>query len=354
VTSDLGVLIKKEAKKVMAVGNELSQEELEALLGEEKGEETPLAGLTPEEGDVLKSISGTSMNAGATALSTILNKQVTIAEPSVNEIVPDKIVESIPGAAIVVEVEYSGGIKGPTYVIFLKEHGAMIADLMMGGDGTAPPEEINDLYLGALGEALGQMIDSTAVSLSSSLGKTVTASSPKIKIVDFKKGIPKDLPVFKESKVVEIDYNFTLGDLSEGKLIQLLPQNIAKPIVATVLGEVAQPKAPTPAFAPGVHPVRFAQLTPSETTQLPANLKLLMDVPMNVSVEIGRKKMTLKNILDLGSGAIVELDKMANEPVDIFVNGKLIAKGGVVVIDDNFGVRITDIITPEERVEYLK
>jgi len=338
----------------MALGNELSQEELEALLGEEKEEEVPEAKFTPEEGEVLKSISATSMNAGATALSTILNKQVTIAKPKINEIPPDKIVELVPGPAIVVEVEYSGGIKGPTYVIFLKEHGAMIADLMMGGDGTSPPEEINDLYLGALGEALGQMIDSTAVSLSSSLGKTVTASSPKIKIVDFKKGVPKDLPVFTESKVMEIDYDFTLGDLSEGKLIQLLPQNIAKPIISSVIGERAQPKVSTPAFAPGVHQVRFAQLTPTETTQLPANLKLLMDVPMNVSVEIGRKKITLKNILELGTGSIVELDKMANEPVEILVNGKLIAKGGVVVIDDNFGVRITDIISPEERIEYLK
>ncbi|MEW6097347.1 MAG: flagellar motor switch protein FliN [bacterium] len=335
----------------MASGNELSQEELEALLGEEMEEEAPVSGLTIEEGGVLKDVSGTSMNAAATALSTILNKQVTIADPEVNEVSPAKITQDIPGAAIVVEVEYSGGLKGPTYVVFLKEHGARIADLMMGGDGTSPPEEINDLYLGALGEALGQMTDSFASSLSSSLGKTITAAQPKIKIVDFKKGIPTDLPVFKENKVVKIVYNLTLGDLSEGKLVQLLPQSIAKPIVSAVLGE-AKPKAP--AFAPGIHPVQFAKLKPTEVTQLPANLKLLMDVPMNVSVEIGRRKMTLKNILDLGPGSVVELEKMANEPVDILVNSKLIAKGGVVVIDDNFGVRITDIITPEERIEYLK
>jgi flagellar motor switch protein FliN/FliY len=338
----------------MAEGNELSKEELEALLGEEEEEEeVPVTGLTTEEGSVLKDISGTSMNAAATALSTILNKQVTIADPKVNEVSPDKITEDIPGAAIVVEVEYSGGIKGPTYIVFLKDHGARIADLMMGGDGTTPPEEINDLYLGALGEALGQMTESSAASLSSSLGKTVTAAPPKIKIVDFQKGIPKELPVFKESKVVKIDYNLTLGDLSEGKLVQLLPLNIAKPIVSAVMGE-APPKEPKPTFAPGVHPVQFARLKPTEPTQLPANLKLLMDVPMNVSVEIGRKKMTLKNILDLGTGSVVELEKMANEPVDILVNGKLIAKGGVVVIDDNFGVRITDIIAPEERIEHLR
>lgn len=339
----------------MAIGgNELSKEELEALLGEEGEEEVSVSGLSKEEGGVLKDISGTSMNAAATALSTILNKQVTIAEPEVNEISPQKVTDGISGAAIVVEAEYSGGIKGPTYVIFLKEHGAMIADLMMGGDGTSPPEDINDLYLGALGEAVGQMTESAAASLSSSLGKTVTVSAPKIKVIDFKKGIPKDLPIFKENKVVEVDYNLTLGDLSQGKLIQLLPLNIAKPIVNTVMGEAPAAKEPSSAFAPGVHPVQFARLAPTETTQLPANLKLLMDVPMNVSVEIGRKKLTLKGILDLGTGSVVELDKMAKEPVDILVNGKLIAKGGVVVIDDNFGIRITEIITPEERLESLK
>ncbi|MDI6736150.1 MAG: flagellar motor switch protein FliN [bacterium] len=337
----------------MAIGgNELSKEELEALLGETVEEEVPVSGLSKEEGGVLKDISGTSMNAAATALSTILNKQVTIAEPAVNEISPQKVTDNISGAAIVVEAEYSGGIKGPTYVIFLKEHGAMIADLMMGGDGTSPPDDINDLYLGALGEAVGQMTESAAASLSSSLGKTVTVSAPKIKVIDFKKGIPKDLPIFKENKVVEVDYNFTLGDLSQGKLIQLLPLTIAKPIVSTVMGPVA--KEPSPAFAPGVHPVQFARLSPTETTQLPANLKLLMDVPMNVSVELGRKKLTLKNILDIGTGSVIELEKMAKEPVDILVNGKLIAKGGVVVVDDNFGVRITEILTPEERLESLK
>jgi len=340
----------------MANQNELSQEELEALLGEEgKGEEVTEAKLTKEEDEVLKDISGSSMKAAAIALSTILNKEVRITEPTVNEVSPHKITEDMPGPAIVVEVEYSGGLKGPTYVIFLKEHGAMIADLMMGGDGTSPPEEINELYLGALGEALGQMTDAAAASLSSSLGKTITVNQPKIKIVDFQKGIPEDLSVLKENKVVKIDYNLTLGDLSKGKLIQLLPQQIAKPIVSYVLGEAKlKEEAPLPAFTPGVHPVQFARLKPAEVTQVPANLKLLMDVPMNVSVEIGRKKMMLKNILDLGTGSIVELEKMANEPVDILVNGKLIAKGKVVVIDDNFGVRISEIITPEERIEYLR
>lgn len=334
--------------------NELSREELEALLGEEILEEEEEE-LTSEESEVLKDVSSSSMRAAATALSTVLNKDVTITGPKISEGAPDKITEDIPGAAIVVEVEYSGGLKGPTYIVFLKQHGAIIADLMMGGDGISPPEEINDLYLGALGEAIGQMTDSSVLSLSSSLGKPITASPPKIKIVDFQKGIPQDLSIFKEDKVVKVSYNITLGDLSEGKLVQLLPQKIAKPIVSSAIGKIKKEKEPSPpSYTPGVHPVQFAKLKPTPVTQLPANLKLLMDVPMSISVEIGRKTMTLKNILDLGTGSIIELEKMANEPVDILVNGKLIARGGVVIVDDNFGVRISDIIEPEERIEYLK
>jgi flagellar motor switch protein FliN/FliY len=79
-----------------------------------------------------------------------------------------------------------------------------------------------------------------------------------------------------------------------------------------------------------------------------------MDVSMQLTVELGRTKMLIKDILGMGEGTIVELDKLAGEPVDLLVNGKLIAKGEVVVIDENFGVRVTDIISPMERISNLE
>ena len=81
-----------------------------------------------------------------------------------------------------------------------------------------------------------------------------------------------------------------------------------------------------------------------------SNIGLLMDVPLPVSVELGRTTMTIRNILDLGAGSVVEVNRVAGEPVDILVNGKLVAKGEVVVIDENFGVRIVDMVSPEERL----
>lgn len=84
-----------------------------------------------------------------------------------------------------------------------------------------------------------------------------------------------------------------------------------------------------------------------------SSLELLLDIPLEISVELGRIKMLVKDVLDLGTGSIVEIDKAAGEPMDILVNGRLVARGEVVVIEDNFGVRITEILTPQERLMKL-
>jgi flagellar motor switch protein FliN len=84
------------------------------------------------------------------------------------------------------------------------------------------------------------------------------------------------------------------------------------------------------------------------------NLNILLDIPLQVTVELGRTRRSVQDILNLSSGSIIELDKLAGEPVDILVNNKLIAKGEVVVIDENFGVRVTDIISQSDRLKKLK
>ncbi len=85
----------------------------------------------------------------------------------------------------------------------------------------------------------------------------------------------------------------------------------------------------------------------------PGSLELLLDIPLEISVELGRVKMLVKDVIDLGTGSIIEIDKAAGEPVDVLVNGRLVARGEVVVIEDNFGVRITEILTPQERLQRL-
>jgi flagellar motor switch protein FliN/FliY len=102
-----------------------------------------------------------------------------------------------------------------------------------------------------------------------------------------------------------------------------------------------------------VQSVQFPHLTPHGGSQEASNIGLIMDVYMEMTVELGRTRKLIKEILAMGEGTIIELDKLAGEPVDILVNHKLIAKGEVVVIDENFGVRVTEIVSPAERMNDL-
>ena len=114
---------------------------------------------------------------------------------------------------------------------------------------------------------------------------------------------------------------------------------------------------PPPGYGPNqnmiVQPAQFAPLHPGQVGAHPDNLNLILDVPLQVSVELGRTKKTIKEILDMGPGSVLELDRLAGEPVDMIVNGKLIAKCEVVVINETFGIRITDIVNPVERMKTL-
>ncbi len=98
----------------------------------------------------------------------------------------------------------------------------------------------------------------------------------------------------------------------------------------------------------------FTQLQPTRTSPGLNNLDFILDVPLQVSVHIGSTKMLIKDLLQLGQGSIIELSKITGEPMDVLVNDRLIARGEVVVVNDKFGIRLTDIISPTERVEQLK
>jgi flagellar motor switch protein FliN/FliY len=89
-------------------------------------------------------------------------------------------------------------------------------------------------------------------------------------------------------------------------------------------------------------------------TPEPRRLDLLLDVPLNVDVELGRARMTIQDLLALGPGSVIELDKVAGEALDILVNDRLVARGEAVVVNDKFGIRITDIVSPQERIQRLR
>ena len=101
------------------------------------------------------------------------------------------------------------------------------------------------------------------------------------------------------------------------------------------------------------NPAEFGMLQMPMGMGLQSNIDLLLDVPLQITVELGRTRMLIKDVLELGIGSVVELNKLAGEAVEVFVNNKLIAKGEVVVIDENFAVRITSIVNPQDRLQAL-
>ncbi|MGJ7044477.1 flagellar motor switch phosphatase FliY [Thermoanaerobacterium thermosulfurigenes] len=368
----------------------LSQDEINALLSGMSGIENSKSDviLTEEEQDVLGEIGNISFGTSATTLFTLLRNKVTITTPKVSIVNWESLKKEFNIPYVAVEVEYTEGIKGNNLLILKEQDVLRITDLMMGGDGNVTEGEITELHLSAIGEAMNQMIGSSSTSLSTLIGESINISPPKAFIVDFNKGLPGDIS-FPEGDIVKVAFKMVVGDIIDSEIMQLIPISFAKKLVEQVMSknvenspkgsfqdvndddiintgtagikndfneeirheeQISQPKS----RKVDVKPVVFKELDAYEqTVSEKENINLIMDIPLTVTVELGRTRKLIKDILELNEGSIIELDKLAGEPVDILVNGKFIAKGEVVVIDENFGVRILDIVKQSKRINSL-
>ena len=391
----------------------ISQEEIDALLsgGAGGGDDAPAddaapaadssseeddAGITDLERDALGEIGNISMGGAATTLSVLLGRKVSITTPTVSVSNLRKLKEKYPVPFLVVEVGYSIGIEGNNVLCIQAKDAAIIADLMMGNDGTNPDQELSELHMSAVSECMNQMMGSVATSLSSMFNKKVDITPPVVTLVDLGTEEVVSKLLDKVDPIIQASFRMEVDGLIDSEIMQLLPLDVAKDMVDAMMNQqpdvdneeeavvaaAAPPPPAAPAAAPAAAapaaaapanygygappmqshvasnvPVQSAQFTPLSSTPVQvndANIGLILDVPLQVNVELGRTKKSIKDILDLTKGSIVELDKLAGEPVDIMVNGKYLAKGEVVVIDENFGVRITEIVSPLERAARLQ
>ena len=359
--------------------------------------------LTDMEKDALGEIGNISMGSAATTLSVLLGHKVSITTPTVSVATMSIIQEQYPMPYLIVEVGYTIGIDGNNVLAIQAQDASIIADLMMGGDGTNPDTEINEIAMSAVGESMNQMMGTVATSLSTMFNKKIDISPPKVNLIDLGNEDKVTEIVGQDEPVVRTSFRMEVDGLIDSEIMQILPVPVAKEMVEALTNsskaEEPEPApapaaapapapapTPTPAPAPAAAPppqaaptmaappaggygmamqphvatnvpVQSAQFTPLNTQPVQvndANIGLILDVPLQVTVELGRTKKSIKEILELTNGSIVELDKLAGEPVDIQVNGKFLAKGEVVVIDENFGVRITEIASPAERAAKLQ
>lgn len=421
---------------------DLTQEEIDALLNGAASEPAASDSASNEEAssvlsddllssmekDALGEIGNISMGSAATTLSVLLGHKVNITTPTVSVDTMSTIQNQYPMPYLVVEVGYVIGINGNNILAIQASDASIIADLMMGGDGLNPQEELNDIHMSAVGEAMNQMMGTVATSLSTMFNKKIDISPPKVNLIDL--GVEDKITdlVNNDEPVVKTSFRMEVDGLIDSEIMQILPLDVAKEMVSFLMGGGAEAEAqeapapaPEPAPAPvapepapvaaapaqaapapqpaapqyaappqpqyaaptqqpqyaappmGAQPVyappayannvvssgvpvqnaQFAPLTNEPVEVNAANISLIQDVPLQVTVELGRTKKSIREILEFSTGSIIELDKLAGEPVDIHVNGQLTAKGEVVVIDENFGVRITEIVSPMERVQSL-
>lgn len=423
---------------------DLTQEEIDALLNGAASEPAASDSASNEEAssvlsddllssmekDALGEIGNISMGSAATTLSVLLGHKVNITTPTVSVDTMSTIQNQYPMPYLVVEVGYVIGINGNNILAIQASDASIIADLMMGGDGLNPQEELNEIHMSAVGEAMNQMMGTVATSLSTMFNKKIDISPPKVNLIDLGAEDKITDLVNNDEPVVKTSFRMEVDGLIDSEIMQILPLNVAKEMVSFLMGGGAEAEvqeapapapepapapaapepapvaaAPAPAAAPqapqpaapqyaappqpqyaappqqpqytappmGAQPVyappayannvvasgvpvqnaQFAPLTNEPVEVNAANISLIQDVPLQVTVELGRTKKSIREILEFSTGSIIELDKLAGEPVDIHVNGQLTAKGEVVVIDENFGVRITEIVSPIERVQSL-
>ena len=312
----------------------------------------------------------------------------------------DDIVEAYERPCVFIRIAYTVGLDGNNLLILKENDVKIITDLMMGGDGTNTDGELGELHLSAICEAMNQMMGSAATSLSSMLNKTIDISPPHADLIDLQENVDEGtIDEFLKNPFVKISFKMEIGDLVDSEIMQLYPVSFAremcKSITETMTGgnEPIQEAAPQPAPAPApqpqasqpapqpqpminqqpmmgqpmmgqpmmgqpvdmsamyanqqvnVQPAQFQNFTGDMNGVFPKeNIDLIMDVPLEVTVELGRTSKSIHDILDFAPGTIIELNKIAGEPIDVLVNGKYVAKGEVVVIEESFGVRITEII----------
>ena len=377
----------------------LSQEEISALLNNsDDANQNDL--LTDAEKDAIGEIGNISMGTAATTLFSLVNRKVDISTPVVSFATWNDICDAYEKPCVFIRIAYTVGLDGSN-ILVLKEHDVkVITDLMMGGDGTNTDGELGELHLSAISEAMNQMMGSAATSLSSMLNKTIDISPPIADLVDLQDNIDESaIAEFLSGSFVKISFKMEIGDLVDSEIMQLYPVSFAKEMCASITKNMeadtnstsneaekavsAQPVTPQPqmnqqmsqpmggqqvmsqqmgqpmmgqpmmspnmnqmyAQPVNVQPAQFQAFNPSIAQVAGAeNIGLIMDVPLEVSVELGRTTKSIHEILDFAPGTIIELNRIAGEPIDILVNGKYVAKGEVVVIEESFGVRITEIV----------
>jgi len=352
----------------------LSQDEIDALLQGTGGMDFDSGPTTPalseQQRQQFQQLVQGTVGSQESNLSLLVNNEVSIQAPSVELVDAEGFSSSVSGEVVQVQINLTEGTPGHHSYILDAGAAVYIAGPMMGQEGV----ELDDAAVNALQEAFSQIAGPVITALGDNAGTTVMNDPPIGRQIDASSvGLPG-------GQFVKLTYAVKVDDQPPFEVYEVFDAAVVQ---AALGAGASQPQAaPQPASAgsmgggmggmnmggaqggdmggmmgmqmgggnASVQSVQFPNLSQTPVGSEQGNIGLLMDVYMEMTVELGRTRKLIKEILGMGEGTIIELDKLAGEPVDILVNHKLIAKGEVVVIDENFGVRVTEIVSPMERM----
>ena len=360
--------------------------------------------------DAIGEILNISLGSSATSVSEMLEQRVNITTPEV-EVKPAKEVhfEALE-PAVAVEINYISGLDGKNILILKESDVKVIVGLLLHTDYTDEEFVMDEMSIGAICEVMNLMMGASATALSQFLNMTINISPPNSFQINNSEQF-KNKYFEEEENVVAVKFNLMIGDLVNSEFVSLMKVDLAKKLISSLNVEAPAANEPVQSDAQASNisntqkqtqpvqpqmPIREQQTTPPQQTQPAANgqtqpiknavvnpqpaqnynvqkvsyqnfdnednvltngqnsnLNMILTVPLQISVEIGHTKKPIKDILDFTTGTIVELDKQAGSQVDVFVNGKPIAKGDVVVVDDYYGVRITEVLSNSEIMELI-
>jgi flagellar motor switch protein FliN/FliY len=334
----------------------LSQAEIDALLGGGGGG-APAPSPSAASGDtnaIKDCLSGT-IDAQSSNLSTMTGATVHFSGPSVSGSNRDAFLADLPDMITTIKVDFTSGFPGEHVFIMGEDTAKGIASLMNKEENIT----LDDMAMSVIGEVASQMVGTEITALTNKTGnKSIASGSPEAA------NIAKAAAALPAGDFTVAAYGLDLGDGIAHKMWEVFGHSVTSAIAQAIRGAAA-PQASTGgggaamggvgmggvfSQTPGVQAVQFPSLAGTMSAREQGNIGLLMDVFMEMTVELGRTRKLIKEILSMGEGTIIELDKLAGEPVDILVNHVPIAKGEVVVIDENFGVRVTEIVSPAERM----
>jgi flagellar motor switch protein FliN/FliY len=290
---------------------------------------------------------------------------VTFSGPDVSSTDRDTFLGALPDMVTAVKADFTSGFPGEHLFLMSEDTAKAIASLMNKEQNI----ELDEMAMSVIGEVVSQIAGSQITALTQKTGnKSISSASPQAA------NVAKAAAALPAGNFIQAVYGLNLGDGTPHQLWEVYGESTGADISAALKAGAAPQRqaAPPPGgmggmagggmmggggFGGGMIPpganvqaVQYPNLAAQIGPREQGNISLLMDVLMEMTVELGRTKKPIKEILAMGEGTIIELDKLAGEPVDILVNHKLIAKGEVVVIDENFGIRVTEILSPLDRM----